>query len=73
MLTGPLTRVRAAAIADVVLERWLRSSTRCPVDIDIDLLVRQISDALKWERERRACELRVELLRGRMLRLLGEL
>lgn len=72
-MTGPLTRVRAAALADVVTERWLRSTPEHPTDISIDVLAHQIADALKWERERRECELRVELLRARMLRLLGEL
>jgi hypothetical protein len=72
-VTGPLTRARAAAIADVVVARWVDATLEHPTDISIDVLGRQIIDALKWERERRLCELRVELLRARMLRFFGEL
>lgn len=73
IVAGPLTRERAAALADTVVERWLTSTLELPTDISIDVLGRQIVDALKWERERRECEIRVELLRARMLRFFGEL
>jgi hypothetical protein len=67
-----LTRDDVVELAGRVSQRWLASTPQPPTLIDIDVLVSQLTDALHTAYEQRECDRRRELLRRRMLRLLGD-